>query len=198
MAGGADFETKAGSRRRPNVSKPPAVAGFALIIVLWTVVLLTLLVTQIEQAGQSESRLALNLRRAAALQAEADGAIAIGAFHLISGTPSAWTVDGQVRDVRVADDGFTNSVVLRIEDEAGKVDLNTAPAPLLQALLTTVGADPTSAAKNRRRHLKLAVCRWPRCRGGSGGGAPTKPRDWITARPARRSSPSLSWAWCSA
>jgi hypothetical protein len=77
-----------------------AQGGFALIIVLWTAALLSLLMTQIEQAGQNETRRVLNLRRAAALQAEADGAVAVAAFHLL-GPAHSWSADGQSHVLRV-------------------------------------------------------------------------------------------------
>ena len=123
----------------------PATAGFALIIVLWTIVLLSLLVTHIEQAGQNEAKLALNLRRAAAQQAEADGAVALAAFHLIQGAAQGWAADGQPHVIQVRDDAFTDHVTIDIADEAGKIDLNTAPEPLLQALLTIAGTDQAAA-----------------------------------------------------
>ncbi len=123
-----------------------AQGGFALIIVLWTAALLSLLMTQIERAGQNETRRVLNLNRAAALQAEADGAVAVAAFHLL-GTAPSWSADGQPHMLNVEDDRFTDRVVVQINDEAAKINLNTAPAPLLQALLAQSGADPAAAGK---------------------------------------------------
>jgi general secretion pathway protein K len=122
-------------------------AGFALLIVLWTVVLLTLLVTHIEATGRSEAQLALNLRRSAALQAEADGAIAVGAFHLLDASAAHWTANGAPHVLRVRNGGFTRRVVVRITDQAGKINLNSAPVPLLQALIAAVGVGPAEASR---------------------------------------------------
>ena len=55
--------------------------GFALLIVLWSVVLLALLATGITAAGRSQTQLAGNVRRAAAAEAAADGGIYAAAFH---------------------------------------------------------------------------------------------------------------------
>ncbi len=114
--------------------------GFALLIVLWAVVLLTLLVTQLMAAGRTELRLAANLRGAAAAEAAADGAIQEAVFHLID--PSRpWAADGADRTLRVPG----GQAVLRIEDEAGKINPNSASPELLRALLRRVGADSRTA-----------------------------------------------------
>lgn len=119
-------------------------AGVALIIVLWTIVLLTLLVSHIEAAGRSEAQLALNLRRSAALRAQADGAIAVGAFHLLDRTQH-WPATGQIHWLGVRHGEFTRAVAIRISDQSGKINPNTAPLGLLRALIEAVGATPAAA-----------------------------------------------------
>jgi len=100
--------------------------GFALLIVLWTMVLLALLVTGITGTGRSEAQLATNLRANAQLQAAADGAVYDVIFHSLANAPlPGETVRGPARIV--------------VEDEAGKVNPNTASPRLLQALLRHVG-----------------------------------------------------------
>ncbi|MDR3535940.1 MAG: hypothetical protein P4L71_05530, partial [Acetobacteraceae bacterium] len=64
-------------------------AGFALLLVLWSLVLLSLILTQLLSAGRSEAQLAGNLRNAAMAEAIADGAVREAVFHLLGGTP-AW------------------------------------------------------------------------------------------------------------
>ena len=59
-------------------SMPKAAArsrGFALLIVLWTLVLIAFVVAQVTAAGRTEIRIAGNLAANAAAQAAADGAI---------------------------------------------------------------------------------------------------------------------------
>lgn len=70
--------------------------GFALLIVLWAVVLLALLATRLMAAGRTELQLSANLRGAAEAEAAADGAVQEAMFHLLN--PSdAWRADGADR-----------------------------------------------------------------------------------------------------
>ncbi len=110
--------------------------GFALLIVLWAVVLLTLLATQLTAAGRTELQLAANLRSAAAAETAADGAVYEAVYHLLD-PADTWAADGTDRALRVPG----GRAVLRIEDEAGKINPNTAPPELLRALLRRLGAD---------------------------------------------------------
>jgi general secretion pathway protein K len=132
--------------RPAGISRPKRrEQGFALLIVLWTMVLLALLVTGITGTGRTEAQLAGNLRENAQLQAEADGAVYDVIFHALatSGPPLVFgqTVRGRTR--------------IRVEDEAGKINPNTAPPQLLQALLRRVGvADDTATS------LAAAIADW--------------------------------------
>lgn len=116
--------------------------GFALLIVLWAVVLLSLLATQLTAAGRTEVQLAGNLKAAAAAEAAADGAIAEAAFHLLD-PASRWAADGRDRTVQAPG----ARAVVRIDNEAGKVNPNLAEPPLLQALMRRLGADQGSAER---------------------------------------------------
>ncbi len=116
--------------------------GFALLIVLWSVVLLSLLATGLTAAGRSDLQLAGNLRRAAAAEAAADGGVAAAVFHAGDSPGRAWPADGQPREQRIG--GYR--VTIRVLDEGGKVNPNYAPVELLAALLAAAGADPPRAA----------------------------------------------------
>ncbi len=124
------------ARRRARAAIREGDRGFALLIVLWAVVLLTLLATQLTAAGRTELQLAANLRSAAAAETAADGAIYEAVYHLLDPSDT-WTADGAERALRVPG----GRAVLRVEDEAGKINPNTAPPELLRALLRRVGAD---------------------------------------------------------
>ena len=104
--------------------------------------LVTLLVSQLVTSARTEAQLAANLRSNAELQAAADGAIHVAAFHLLDQSPLHWAADGMNHAVEIA--GLTGQV--RIVSEAGKMNPNTAPAGLLNALLRRVGADRRAAA----------------------------------------------------
>lgn len=132
-------------------------AGFALLIVLWSVVLLALLVTGIAASGRTDTQLAANLRDAAQAEAAADGAVHQAAFQLLD-PARPWAADGAPRTIAVPG----AAVTLRIEDQAAKVNPNGASRELLRSLLQAVGAgsaaDPVAA--------NIVLWRFPRVRPG--------------------------------
>jgi general secretion pathway protein K len=119
-------------------------AGFALIVVLWSLALLTAIGVQLAGTGRQEAQLARNLVDSAVLEAAADGAVQQAIFRLLDTSPQRrWYPDGGIRIVPFG----RNFVRVRIEDETGKVNPNIAPAELLQALLLESGAAPRTAAE---------------------------------------------------
>ena len=123
--------------------------GFALLIVLWSMALLAVLLTQVTATGRSEAQLTGNLRRAAMLRAAADGAVHEAIFHLTDPSPATrWPADGAAR--RLAPGMGAAAIEVRIDDEAGKVNPNVVPAEFLEALLRAAGATSDTAAKIAR------------------------------------------------
>ena len=116
-------------------------SGFALLIVLFALVLLALLVGAVVAAGRGEAQLASNLRAGAIAEAAADGAVQQAIFHLLDASRGHWAADGAVHRLQLGG----AAVDVRIESEAGKVNPNTAPPSLLQALLQAVGVDSSRA-----------------------------------------------------
>lgn len=125
--------------------------GFALLIVLWTMVLLALLVTQLTAAGRSEAQLTANLRGAAIAEAAADGAVQEAVFHLLDTSPRHWFADGSPHPLRLPG----ASAVVRLDNQAGLVNPNAASLALLTALLAASGADGQTAA-----HVAAAILAW--------------------------------------
>lgn len=124
--------------------------GFALLIVLWSLVLIALLVTQVTAAGRSEALLTANLRRSAVLRAEADGALNLAIFHLID-PASSWAADGLDHVVRLAD----AAVVVQVTDEYGKINPSQATSTVLAALLRGVGE-----GADRADELAANIVQW--------------------------------------
>src|SRR6201988_3716137 len=128
--------------RRPP---PPAVSrdgGFALIIVLWTLVLIGFIIAHVTPSGRTEIRIASNLVANSAAQAAADGAIFEAIFNISDPQPQQrWPADGSPRQVAIGG----SRVVLRLEDEASWINPSTASPVLLEALLRVTGSDPESA-----------------------------------------------------
>jgi general secretion pathway protein K len=134
--------TPAGAAARQG-GPGPREGGFALLLVLWSLALLALIGTQVSATGRAEALLAANLRAAAMAEAAADGAVHQAIFRLLAPAAQRWPADGLAREVALPG-GAT--ALLRIESERGKVNPNLATAPLLQALLQQLGADPRTAA----------------------------------------------------
>ncbi|GCE91843.1 general secretion pathway protein K [Komagataeibacter diospyri] len=111
--------------------------GFALLIVLWTVVLLSFLAFAIASAGRGQIHTTDMLRLHARLQQEADGGIWEAAFHLLDTSAGHWGADGTDHLIR---HGNTR-LDLRITSEAGKINPNIASTGLLLALLRATGSD---------------------------------------------------------
>jgi general secretion pathway protein K len=135
----------AGSARRQNT-------GFALIIVLWTLVLIAFLVAQITASGRSEVRIAQNLVANAVVEAAADGAIARAIFAVTDPRPDRrWAADGLVHHLTIGD----CRIELRVQDEAGRINPNSASPALLEALLRALGDDPATASR-----IAASIAEW--------------------------------------
>jgi len=132
----------------PPLPSSPAVcrrnSGFALIIVLWTLVLIAFVVAHLTAAGRTEIRIARNLVTNAATQAAADGAIFEAIFNLSDPQlQNRWPVDGNPRELVIGN----TRVVVWLEDEAWWVNPNSASPALLEGLLRATGSDPDSARR---------------------------------------------------
>ncbi len=109
--------------------------------------LLSLLVSSMAASGSLRTRQAGDLRRNTQLEAAADGGVDLAAFHLLDASlPPAgghWFANGTVHRVR---QGGGIVLSIRLFNESGKINPNRAQAPLLAALLQTVGADTRTSA----------------------------------------------------
>ncbi len=137
-------------------SRPPRPTrrgdGFALIIVLWTLVLIVYVIAHVTASGRTEIRIAGNLVANAAAEAAADGGIAQAVFAATDPRPGqGWPLDGAAHVLTIGD----SRVQVRLDDEAARINPSTASPALLEALLRTLGNDPASA-----RRLALAIAEW--------------------------------------
>jgi general secretion pathway protein K len=126
--------------------------GFALIIVLWTLVLIAFIVAHLTASGRTEIRIAGNLVSNSIAEAAADGAIFEAIFNLSDPRPEArWAIDGSARKLVIG----SSEVTLRLEDEASRINPSSASPALLEALLRIVGTDAEIA-----RRLAEAIGDW--------------------------------------
>ncbi len=125
--------------------------GFALLIVLWTLALLSFLVAQMTAAARTEAHIAFNLRSNIVQESSVDGAVYAAGFHLLDRSDKHWGVDGARHELTVPG----GKVAVRITDESDKINLNTASVDLLHALLLGVGLDDDTATG-----LATAIVDW--------------------------------------
>ena len=112
--------------------------GFALITVLWAMLILAAIATSILATGRTERRLSATHRGIAELDAVADAAINLTILHLLSQeTEDRPPVDATPFTIEFA--GY--HVAMTAQDESGKIDLNMADADLLRQLLIAAGVD---------------------------------------------------------
>jgi general secretion pathway protein K len=139
-------------RRSSSPAFRPPNGGFALIIVLWTLVLTAFIVAHLTANARTEIRIASNLVANAVTQAAADGAIFEAIFNQSDPQPDQrWPVDGKSRELTIGN----SRVTLRLEDEAWWINPNSASPELLEALLRVTGSDAESA-----RRLASAIGEW--------------------------------------
>jgi general secretion pathway protein K len=161
-------------RSSPAVSRRNG--GFALIVVLWTLVLIAFIVAHLTSTGRTEIRIAGNFVANAVAQAAADGAIFETIFNLSDPAPAQrWPVDGTAREIVIGN----SRVQVRLEDEAWWINPSTASPVLIEALLRVTGSDPESAQR-----LAGAISEWVGS-GGLGGlggtGATPRQQDALSA-----------------
>jgi general secretion pathway protein K len=137
---------------RPVLADCGCSAGFALIIVLWTLVLIAFIFTQLTASGRTEIRIAGNLVANAQAEAALDGGVFQTIFNLSDAGPERrWPLDGTAHELAIGD----SRVVVRVEDEAARINPNLASPALLEALLRAVGSDRDSAQR-----LVTAIREW--------------------------------------
>jgi general secretion pathway protein K len=139
-----------GDRKRGSPSQTSE-HGFALLIVLWSVVFLAFLMGQILGGGRTAANLSSNMRAAAQMRAADDGAISAALFHLLATGAAHWPADATPHDVTIGE----LVISVRSETLTGLVNPNHASAALLGGLLRAVGeAGPPADA------LAQAIIAW--------------------------------------
>ena len=137
------------SPRSPSARRS---AGFALLIVLWTLVLIAFLVLHLTASGRTEIRIANNLQSNAIAAAAADGAISAAIFALSAPQPDQrWTVNGPTHQLTIGN----CQVVVQLDNEAARINPSLAPPALMESLLRAVGSPPDNA-----RSIAEAIGDW--------------------------------------
>jgi general secretion pathway protein K len=122
--------------------------GFTMIVVLWVIALLTLILMGFLRSTGTHTGIAANAVTSARAEALADAGIHLAVLDLMQAagnrTAAAATARNSVPTTCRAGPGET--ITVRIQDAAGRVDLNAANHALLAALLAGVGASAPEAS----------------------------------------------------
>jgi len=117
--------------------------GVALVLVLWVVTLLSVIAGNFAFSMRGEAQIARNLLSTAQAQAQADAGVHRAWYELMKPPTelNRWMGDGVPHDLSLADGVLRVS----IQDESGKIDLNTASELLLVGLFRSAGMTQESA-----------------------------------------------------
>lgn len=142
MTRGADpgllFRRLTGGRASAQVRS----RGIALVAVLWVLVLLSLVAANLTSTSRADISMARNVTAAVEARLLADAAVERAVFELLAPRPGdPWVPDGRVRPLELEN----GAVLVSIQDEAGKLDLNYGSEDLLRNLLQELGLETEAA-----------------------------------------------------
>jgi general secretion pathway protein K len=128
-------------------SREPGDRGFILIVVISAIGILALVAASFAQITSSHVRAAASAVQSAAAEALADAGVQLAILDLVAArsgsAPRQRFAPAGIAQACDAGDG--NRLVISVQDEAGKVDVNSADERLIRALLAGLGV-PSSAA----------------------------------------------------
>ncbi len=125
-------------------------SGFALVTVIWGVGLISLLILAFTVNVRTQTKVAWNVLDSAVLEAFADAGVNLAILDLVQTAKRLpekhrFAHNGEPVICRISDDTILK---ISVQDEEGKVDLNTAAEALLRALIEGLGVDAVSAARH--------------------------------------------------
>jgi general secretion pathway protein K len=126
--------------------------GIALLVVLWTLMLLSVLVVAFAQQTRLERQRVSNVIQASSAAADLQAGLSLGISALLDEkAPSAWVHDGSSRELEFAG----RQISVSIQDANGCMNLNEADIDQLQSLLRAVGVQGDAV-----RSLAAAIIDW--------------------------------------
>lgn len=118
--------------------------GLALVLVLWVLVLMTIMAGSFSLTLRRESELVSGVQGSARARALAEGGVHYAMLMLAERDPARrWKSDGTPYTVELG----PARLFIRIEDESGKLDLNTASEAALRELFLQALGDPELAQR---------------------------------------------------
>jgi general secretion pathway protein K len=137
--------------RRPLEAEKGA-AGFALIVVLWFLVLISAIAIYLMVGARSETAVARNVRAAASAEALAEAGIVEAIFNRSEpAVANRWPLDGTTHLLSLPEGRLT----LRLSDEGQKINPNFSSDALLSGLFEAAGVN-----RGLAQRLGAAVADW--------------------------------------
>jgi len=126
--------------------------GFALVLVLWVLSLLTIMAGSFALSMRREASIIGGIRNNAQALAVAESGIALAEMMLLNPDPNKrWRADGNIYEISAAN----AKVRVRLISETGKIDINKVDQTLLQGLMTSAPVDEEQQTK-----LVSAILDW--------------------------------------
>jgi general secretion pathway protein K len=126
--------------------------GFALIVVLNVIVILSAIAILAAHGSREEAAISANFRTATQRQSLAEGAMVFAAYQLLSDVPDRnWLPDGRPNRLTL----FGTEMTVSIQDESGKLSLNMTDEAKLAQAFANAGIEVTKA-----RSLAAAIADW--------------------------------------
>ena len=126
--------------------------GFALVLVLWILSLLTIMAGSFALSMRRESAIVAGSSTNASAMAVAESGLAVAELMLMNPVqPQRWRADGSLYQI----DSSDSTVRVQLFAEAGKIDINSADHALLQGLMASTPLEPEFQAK-----LVAAIIDW--------------------------------------
>ena len=115
--------------------------GVALVVVLWGLVLISIIAGGFAIGTRTDATMAFNVAESAKARALAEAGVQRGILELLRGQDAGWKADGTTNTV-ISPGG---EIEISLQDELGRIDLNTAPQELMQALFASTDMDDDAA-----------------------------------------------------
>ncbi len=115
--------------------------GVALVVVLWGLVLISIIAGGFAIGTRTDATMAFNVAESAKARALAEAGVQRGILELLRGPGAGWKADGTTNTV-ISPGG---EIEISLQDELGRIDLNTAPQELMQALFASTDMDDDAA-----------------------------------------------------
>jgi general secretion pathway protein K len=115
-----------------------------MVLVLWVLSLLIIMAGSFALSMRRESALISVLKNNAHAKAIAESGISLAEMMLLSPDPSkVWRADGSIYEIRASD----AIIRIRLQSEAGKIDINKADQAVLQSLMALGPVDSEQQGK---------------------------------------------------